>query len=138
MALVQSTGQIVNEGFIVTGRCLYDSDASHPLYVAYGTGTTAVSSSDTSLESEVDRVLATATEETDYVAEATTILGQSVVLSASFSITSDVTPTEVGVFDASSGGNMLYRAVIPLADRRNLVTGDTWVVNICLKPEQGT
>ena len=138
MALIDITGQIVNDGFIIAGKCLYNPDAPHPLYVAYGTGTTAVSAGDTALESEVDRVLATATEETDYLADYVTIPGQSLVLSAEFNITSSVTPTEVGVFDSASGGNMLYRAIIPSGDRRNLSNGDTWTVKVVIKPEQGT
>jgi len=138
VALIQSTGQIVNDGLVIAGQCLYDVNASHPLYVAYGTGTTAVSAGDTALENEVDRVLATATEETDYVAGYVTIYGQSLVLKASFDITSSITPTEVGVFDASSGGNMLYRAVISSGDRRNLSNGDVWEVEVIIKVEQGT
>jgi len=138
MALIQPTGQIVNDGLIISGKCLYDADVLHPLYVAYGTGTTAVSAGDTALENEVDRVLATATEETDYLADYVTIPGQSLVLSAEFSITSSVTPTEVGVFDSASRGNMLYRAVIPSGDRRSLSNGDTWTVKVVIKPEQGT
>ena len=138
MALIQSTGQIVNDGLVIAGQCLYDVNASHPLYVAYGTGTTAVSAGDTALENEVDRVLATATEETDYVAGYAIIYGQSLVLKASFDITSSITPTEVGVFDASSGGNMLYRAVISSGDRRNLSSGDVWEVEVIIKVEQGT
>jgi len=76
-------------------------------YIAIGTGTTAEASSDTALEAETARKEATASLTT------TTVDNDTLVLSATFSSSDGLTGTsaitEYGVFDASSGGNMLAR-----------------------------
>ena len=72
-------------------------------YIAYGTGTGAEDSSDTSLGNETDRGLATI-ELTSTLAPQDTVKWYRY-----FVVDDDVTINEVGVFNASSGGDMLGR-----------------------------
>ncbi|MCD6255588.1 MAG: hypothetical protein J7J44_04865 [Deltaproteobacteria bacterium] len=74
-------------------------------YIAIGTGTTAASSSDTALETETHRELA---DTLDRVT--TTVTNDTARLIKTFSgYTGSESITESGVFDASTGGNMLCR-----------------------------
>jgi hypothetical protein len=74
-------------------------------YIAIGTGTTAPAATDTALATETHRKLA------DSVSRATTnVDNDTALLVATFSgYTGTEAVTESGVFDASSGGNMLCR-----------------------------
>jgi len=72
-------------------------------YIAYGTGTKSEASGDTTLESEVDRGLATVG------LESTLAPRDTVVWCKCFVVEDDVNIAEVGVFNASSGGDMLGR-----------------------------
>lgn len=87
------------------------------VYLALGTDPTSALATDTALGAENTlygsaRKLATCTY---------TSTGIS-TWNALFSFTGDVTVREVGLFDASSGGNMLYRRV--LSSNRNYADGD--------------
>jgi len=82
------------------------SNGTEFTYIAYGTGTGAESSSDTTLGSETDRGLAT-------MELVSTLAPQDTVKWYRYFITdSDVTIAEVGVFNASSGGDMLGRKLL--------------------------
>ena len=74
-------------------------------YIAIGTGTAAPAATDTALATETRRKLA------DSVSRATTnVDNDTALLVATFSgYTGTEAVTESGVFDASSGGNMLCR-----------------------------
>jgi hypothetical protein len=76
-------------------------------YLAIGTGTTAESATDTSLQSEIKRKPATVTQTATYID------GDTAMLEASFSsadgLSGSHSVSETGVFNASSGGDMLAR-----------------------------
>ena len=75
-------------------------------YIAIGTGTTAASSSDTALENETHRALGTTSRET------TNVSNDTAVVQATFSggwASGGEDISESGLFDASTGGNMLCR-----------------------------
>jgi len=94
---------VVNSGLNHIADQLSDSpDESAMSYMAIGTGTTAPTSSDTALESEVARVALTS--KTDSGSELTYVgeFGEGVGTGAI---------TEAGIFNASSGGTMLARQV---------------------------
>jgi len=88
-------------------------------YVAIGSGSTSPSASDTALESEIARVEGSVSTVTTDVAGDT---GQVV---GSFNFTSTSTIAEVGLFDASTGGNMLFRQTFPPSVA---LSGDSWVL----------
>ena len=87
-------------------------------YLAYGTGTTAFSASQTTLVTETSRAAATVTSTTTNVSNDTTQLVKA------FSITSTLTIAEVGAFTASSGGTMLCRT--KLSTTRDVTSGSTF------------
>jgi hypothetical protein len=89
-------------------------------YVAVGTGTTAPSVTDTALVSEVMRVSATVSRTT------TSVPNDTATWSAVFSFTASYALSEAGIFDASTGGNMLSRVTYPTL---NVVSGDSLVIN---------
>jgi len=75
-------------------------------YMAIGTGTTAEQETDTGLESEIttgggERSQATCSYES----------GNLAVFTHEFTFTAELTITEVGIFNALSGGTMLLRHV---------------------------
>jgi len=91
-------------------------------YIAIGTGTTPESVSDTALQSEVARKQASVTQTTTVVANDTALL--EAMFSSSDGLTGTKNISEAGVFDASSGGNLLARKVfspVPV----NFDAGDT-------------
>ena len=94
-------------------------------YVAIGTGTVAPSESDTSLGNEVARVAATCSTVT------TTNSGDTARLVGTFSFDATLAITESGVFNASSGGDMLCRQTFPVI---NVLPGDglqiTWDIQV--------
>jgi hypothetical protein len=77
-------------------------------YLAIGTGTTPATVSDTALETEVARALAT----NSYEATAK----HKLVYEFTFDSNESYAITEVGVFDAVSGGHMLNRSVFTARD----------------------
>ena len=94
-------------------------------YIAIGTGTTAEAVTDTALESEIARKSATVSQVT------TTIDDDTALLEATFSSADGLSGThnvsEAGVFNASSGGDLLARKVfsaVPI----NWDAGDTLTI----------
>lgn len=104
-------------GRSVIARWIGETGVS-PLYLEYGTGTTAATENDTELETPVERALAT------------TIRRTGVQLELRKTWTNDtedvITPSEVGIWTAASGGTLIYRGVIALACRRAWDEGETW------------
>lgn len=75
-------------------------------YIAYGTGTTAASSSDTTLGTETARIAATV--------ETTSILypNDTAKLSAAFTASGSGTITEAGMLNKSAAGDLFARQVL--------------------------
>lgn len=76
-------------------------------YVAIGTGTTPPAATDTALVTEIKRKAGTASRETTSVTNDTAVVEATFTSADGLSGTSAV--TEAGLFDASTGGNMLSR-----------------------------
>lgn len=84
-----------------------DSSPEYWAYLAIGTGTTAFANTQTALVSQSgSRVAATVTRIT------TTHSNDTMRFTATFDITSSITITEVAIFNASTGGEMLARTVL--------------------------
>ena len=96
---------IVNNGLERISKLINGESSTYFRALAIGTGTTAVTNSDTSLETEYARETATLSYEADYKAK----------FSKTFSFGSGVSEniTEAGVFDnaTASGSTMLARTV---------------------------
>ena len=86
-------------------------------YLAYGTGSTAFAASQTALVSQSQRASATVSRTT------TTVSNDTLKLVKAFSVVSTETAAEGGVFNASSGGDMLARVVF--SPSRSMTSGDT-------------
>jgi len=89
-------------------------------YIAIGTGTVTPSTSDTALGNEVSRSTASCSTLT------TSSPGDTAYLRSSFSFSSSYAITETGVFNASSGGDMLCRQTFPPV---NVLNGDGLEIN---------
>lgn len=94
-------------------------------YLAVGSGSTAAAATDTTLETELtdgglERAAATVTRTT------TTATNDTLQLVKAFTVTGTKTVREVGVFNASSSGDMMSRSVLT-ADK-NLESGDTFTL----------
>jgi hypothetical protein len=80
-------------------------------YLAIGSGTTPEAATDTALQAEIARKLASVTQTT------TTVPGDTALLTATFSKADGLTGTanvcEAGIFNASTGGIMLARKTFP-------------------------
>jgi len=80
-------------------------------YLAIGTGTAGESSTDTALKAEIKRKTATVTQTT------TTVEGDTALLQATFSSADGLSGThnvsETGILNASSGGDLLARKILP-------------------------
>lgn len=84
-----------------------DSSPEYWAYLAIGTGTTAFANTQTALVTPSGaRVAATVTRIT------TTHSNDTMRFTATFAITSSITITEVAVFNALTGGEMLARTVL--------------------------
>jgi len=98
------TNVITNTGKAQTAGLINGVVTTAFTYIAIGTGTTAESASDTALETETHRESATCSRVT------TNVTNDTAQLQATFSgYTGTEAVTESGVFDASTGGNMLCR-----------------------------
>jgi len=104
-------------------------------YVAVGVGSstspgtcTAPSATDTALGYEVARVLATVGRTT------TSVTNDTATWSATFNFTASYSLCEAGIFDASSGGNMLSRVTYAVV---NVASGDTLVINWKIQVKSG-
>lgn len=99
-------------------------------YIAIGTGTTAPSASDTTLASEQQRAAATGTRVTTTVTNDTLqLVKDAFTFSGSYAI------TEVGVFNASTGGTMLSRSTFSAV---NVTSNDTLKVTVKIQVKQGS
>ena len=94
-------------------------------YIAIGTGTTAEAVTDTALEAEIARKVASVTQTT------TSVDGDTALLEATFSsadgLSGSHNVSETGVFNASTGGDMLARKTfspVPI----NWDAGDTLTI----------
>jgi hypothetical protein len=104
-------------------------------YVAVGAGSstspgtcTAPSATDTALGYEVARVLATVGRTT------TSVTNDTATWSATFNFTASYSLCEAGIFDASSGGNMLSRVTYAVV---NVASGDSLVINWKIQAKSG-
>lgn len=89
--------------------CQLFGDISTPTafgWLAYGTGTTAVAAGNTTLGTEVDRQACTVTQESILAPRDT------IRFYTEFTAAGSYTVSEIGVFNASSGGTMLARQVL--------------------------
>lgn len=93
-------------------------------YIALGIGTTAATSDDTALESEiVDSGLARAADASP-TRTTTTVTNDTLVLEATFNVTETKNVTELGVLNAASTGTMLWHDVFTAIP---LVNGNTFL-----------
>ena len=109
---------VVNAGrAIITNRL--KGSGTEPLYVAMGTGTTAVQLTDTALGGEVEsRTTGTSSRTT------TTSTNDTYQVTGTVTATASRTIGEAGLFDQSAlGGNMFVRGV--LASTISLASGDS-------------
>lgn len=121
---------ITNAGLAEIANCI--GSVSTPaafIYVACGTGTTAAAASQTALVAEITdtglaRHTATATRIT------TTVTNDTLQLTYTFTVTGSKTIEEVGVFNASSSGVMLSRALTGTLD---VVNGDEFTITYKIK-----
>lgn len=104
-------------------------------YVAVGDGSstspgscTAPSATDTALGREVARVPATTGRTT------TSVTNDTATWSATFNFTASYSLCEAGIFDASSGGNMLSRVTYAVV---NVASGDSLVINWKVQVKSG-
>jgi len=123
-ALDTSPSTIITEtGRTQIAKWIANETPNQPNYCAWGTGTTAYTTSDTDLESESVRVILDSITKTDHG------IGELIF---EFSPSATVgNLTEVGWFDDSSGGNMWYRAIITPA----LTVSSTLAVRVTLTVE---
>jgi hypothetical protein len=105
-------------------------------YVAVGAGSstspgtcTDPSATDTALGYEVARVLATTGRTT------TSVPNDTATWSATFNFTASYPLCEAGIFDTSTGGNMLSRVTYAVV---NVASGDTMVINWKIQAKAGS
>jgi hypothetical protein len=117
---------ITNVGLAAIIRLIFSAFTETKFgYLAIGTGTTAESATDTALEYEIKRKTATQTQTT------TTVTNDTCLCEATFSSADGLSGTsnvsEVGIFNASSGGTLLARktfTAVPI----NWDAGDTLTI----------
>jgi len=127
---------IVSAGMAaVAGLILTDVGGTAFDYVAFGSNNTAVTVNDTALGTEIKRKAGTGTRVT------TTYANDTAQLTASFSSADGLTGTstvwECGMFNASTGGTMLFRQVYSAADTLNWDAGDTYQLTLKVQVKQG-
>jgi len=98
-------------------------------YIAIGTGTTPAAETDTALATETHRAAATVSQDT------TTVTDDTAKLVATFSFTASYSITESGVFNASTGGDLLCRAVFSAI---SVVDGDSLEFTWKIQQTRGT
>lgn len=127
-----SSGIITNLGNQVICEHIYKNSTNYVLYIAYGTGTTTPTVYDTIMEAEEARKLATVID-----------TANRLYITASWVISDDpITISEIGVFDALAGGNLVYHGVaaycaITFATGNAYEPGDSFAARIVLNPESG-
>lgn len=114
--------KIVNTGLALAAGLLNGSGSpTTPVYIAVGTGTNAVSATDTALQTESSTSGLTRATSTVSL-QTTTVTNDTAQWLKSFSVTGTVSVTESGVFNASSAGTMLCRQTFSAI---GVVNGDT-------------
>jgi len=110
-------GTITNTGLEYISKILNGLADNEFTYIALGTDSTAEATSNTSLGAE-NTTLGAARKQ----ATCTYISPGTASFNVLFSFSGNVTVREIGIFDAASGGNLLYRRVV--AANRNYSDGD--------------
>jgi len=130
-----SRNGITNAGFAQVAGLIIGVVTTPFTYIAIGTGTTAFDPTQTALVTEVKRKAATVSRVT------TSVTNDTAQLQATFSsadgLTGTAAITESGVFDASTGGNMLCRQTFS-ALNINWDAGDTLTITWKLQVKQAT
>jgi len=112
---------LVDTGLEYAAKLLNGVSTSPFQYIAIGSGSTSAQTTDTDLESEVDRTSASTFYESPYKAKFTAI----------FNFTSSTTIREAGIFNDATGGNLLSR--VTFADK-NFDAGESlgvsWTIEI--------
>jgi hypothetical protein len=124
---------LTNTGFAASAARLYsDSVEDEFVYIAVGTGTTAATSSDTALETEITdsgfydgtlRHTAAGSRST------TTVTNDTTEVTETFTATASKSVTEYGLFNATTGGVMLCRTTdtaVPMENTDQLAV--TWKI----------
>lgn len=111
---------ITNAGLAQLALLTYDPSATPFTYIAVGSGTTAVAASQTALATEITtsglaRASATITRTT------TTVTDDTTSYSYEWTLSGTATVEEIGIFNASSAGTMLSRA---LTGSKPLLSGE--------------
>lgn len=115
---------ITNAGLAQLALLTYDATATPFTYIAVGSGTTTAAASQTALVTEITtsglaRASATTTRTT------TTVTNDTTSYNHVFTLSGSATVEEVGIFNASSAGTMLSRA---LTGTKSLLSGETFEV----------
>lgn len=97
--MANCTGRFPIAGRAKLASILKDTNAQPAIWVAWGSGTTSIADTDTGLVHEINRMRGTVTR-TD---------ADTYTVTASFDVDEAGTFSEVGLFDASMDGTMLYR-----------------------------
>jgi hypothetical protein len=97
--MANCTGRFPDAGRAKLASLLKNTDQYPEIYIAWGNGTDALSVTDTGLGFEVSRKRGTVLR-TD---------ADTYTVSGSFTVESNGTFSEMGLFDASTGGILLYR-----------------------------
>lgn len=120
---------VVNAGLVQLALLARDGTATPFSHLAVGTSSTAVAASQTALQAEItDSGLARAAATMSSVT--TTVTNDTLQAVYTWTATGSKTVEEVGVFNASSGGTMLSRA---LTGSVSLVNGNELVITYKLK-----
>jgi hypothetical protein len=113
---------VVSSGKDYIAERMKDATTTAMSHMAIGTGTTAAAAGDTALETEAGRVTLTST----------TVTSNAVAYVATFGAgTGTGAITEAGLFNASSGGDLLCRTVFSVINKGAADTlGITWTVTV--------
>lgn len=113
---------VVSSGKDYIAERMKDATTTAMSHMAIGTGTTAAAAGDTALGTEAGRVTLTST----------TVTSNAVAYVATFGAgTGTGAITEAGLFNASSGGDMLCRTVFSVINKGAADTlGITWTVTV--------
>lgn len=113
---------VVSDGLDYIASRMKDATATAMGYMAIGTNNTAASASDTTLGTELDRNALTST----------TVTSNEVAYVASWAAGDGTGAiTEAGLFNASSGGDMLARTVFSVVNKAaNDTLSITWTITL--------
>lgn len=93
------TGRFTNVGRAILAKLLKDTDNPPAIYIGWGSGTDTITNTDTGLGFEIARKEGTRTR----------VDANTYTVNGIFIVGSDGEFSEMALFDALSGGNMLYR-----------------------------